>query len=524
MVYTGKTWDEKLGISETLEQQIQEDQDKRDLENDLGLDTARFNAAEVAAVAEQDLDFLAGLAIPEVYRFGFPPVLKAAWQLVTQAAVSVNKIIQLALGIPRGHGKTTFIKLFVLWCVLFTNQKFILIISSTADLAENILADIEDMLSEMNIKQVFGDWTIGIETNRNNLKKFSYRGRPIIIACLGAGGALRGLNLKNERPSVIVFDDIQTKECSESKIQSDALERWMIGTAMKAKSPFGCLFIFAGNMYPGPNSILKKLKTNPTWIKFISGAILADKTALWPDLRSFESLVSELDNDISMGHPEIFFSEVMNDTEVGINTNTDLSAIKPWKWNGVEQPQAKFIVIDPSTGKRGGDAVTIGYFEVYDEIVGFRMLKEQNLSPGNTIRQAMLMALQTKTRLIAVESVGYQSTLLYWFKIISEQLNLTGFHFVEIHSGSSSKNNRITQALKALTAGEIILHEDVVNFVTNQILNWNPLKKDNEDGILDVMTYGPMVMRKYGPLAITYEEEVILGDSSPGVEEYNSSF
>jgi hypothetical protein len=523
MAYNDQTWDDKLGISDALRQQMLEEEE-RNAVNELGLDVGRFQVEQVAALAEQDLDFLAGLAIPEVYKFGFPPVLKAAWQLVTTAATSVSKMIQIALGIPRGHGKTTFIKLFILWCILFTDQKFILIISSTADLSENILADVEDMLSEMNIKQVFGDWSIGVETRRQNLKKFSYRGRPVIIACMGAGGSLRGLNLKNERPSVIVFDDIQTKECSESKIQSDALERWMIGTAMKAKSPFGCLFIFAGNMYPGTNSILKKLKSNPTWVKFISGAILSDKTALWPELRSFESLIAELDNDIFMGHPEIFFSEVMNDTEVGINTNTDLSALKPWKWMSVEQPQAKFIVIDPSTGKRGGDAVTIGYFEVYDEIVGFRQLIEENLSPGNTIRQAILLALQTKTRLIAVESVGYQSTLLYWFKVISEQLKLTGFSFVEIHSGSNSKNTRITQALKALTAGEIILHEDTKNFVINQVLNWNPLKRDNEDGILDVLTYGPMVMRKYGPLALSYEQELILGDSSPGVEEFNSSF
>lgn len=523
MVYNLGTWDDKLGMTETLQQQMR-DEEEANAVDQLGLDTGRFEAAQVAALAEQDLDFLAGLAIPEVFKFGFPPVLKAAWQLVTTAAISSSRMIQIALGIPRGHGKTTFIKLFVLWSVLFSDQKFMLIISATADLAENILADIEDMLSEMNIKQVFGDWSIGVETNRQNLKKFSYRGRPVIIAAMGAGGSLRGLNLKNERPSLMIFDDIQTKECSESKIQSEALERWMIGTAMKAKSPFGCLFVFAGNMYPGPNSILKKLKTNPTWIKFISGAILADKTALWPDLRSFQSLVAELDNDISMGHPEIFFSEVMNDTEVGINSNTDLSALKPWKWMSVEQPQAKFIVIDPASGKRGGDSTTIGYFEIYDEKVGFRQLIEQNLSPGNTIRQAILLALQTKTRLIAVESVGYQSSLLYWFKVLSDQLKLSGFSFVEIHSGSNSKNTRITQTLKALTAGEIILHEDVKNYVTNQILNWNPLKRDNEDGILDVMTYGPMVMRKYGPLAISYEQELILGDSSPGVEEFNSSF
>jgi len=36
----------------------------------------------------------------------------------------------------------------------------------------------------------------------------------------------------------MIFEDIQTRECADSKVESDKLERWMIGTAMKAKSPF----------------------------------------------------------------------------------------------------------------------------------------------------------------------------------------------------------------------------------------------------------------------------------------------
>jgi hypothetical protein len=520
--HISKDWDKALGVTTTLTQQLHEKETAEAIE--FGVQSVNVEAEQARQLAEVNIDFLAGLSIPDIYKYPHPPVLIAAWQLITRAAREKQKFTQLALGIPRGHGKTTFIKLFILWCILFTDKKFILIIAATADRAQDILSDIEGMLDERNIKSVFGDWTIGVEKNAYEVKKFSYRGRPIVIAALGAGGAVRGMNVNNERPDIIVFDDIQTKECSESRIQSEGLERWMIGTAMKAKSPAGCLFIFAGNMYPGPNSILKKLKSNPTWTKFISGAILADGTALWEDLRSFNSLVEELDNDIAMGHPEIFFSEVMNDTEAGINSNTDLSKIKPWAWNPWEKPQGKFIVIDPSAGKKGGDAVAIGYFEVYDGKVGFRGLIEKNLSPGNTIRTALLMALEHKVRLIAVESVGYQATLAYWFKIIADELNLTGFHFVEIHSGSNSKNARIVQALKGLTAGEVILHPDVVNFVTHQIANWNPMKRDNEDGILDVLTYGPKVMEKFGPLALSYEEELLMEDATPGVLEHNSSF
>jgi hypothetical protein len=483
-----------------------------------------FDPNAAKQLAEVSLDFLAGLAMPTIFEYLFPPVLLAAWQLLCEKGGQLKDESKIALGIPRGHGKTTLIKLFILFCVLFTKKKFILVICSTQGHAENLLADVEDMLNELNIIKLFGDWKTGVELKRQDLKKFGYRGRSITIAAIGAEGSLRGLNIKNDRPDVMLFEDVQTKECSESQPQSESLLRWMIGTAMKARSPKGCLTIFNGNMYPGPNSILKKLKTNPGWIKFISGAILADGTALWPELRSLESLLSELDNDISLGHPEIFFAEVLNDTEVGTNSRTDLSRIRPWPHQDEDQPQGKFIVIDPAQGKDGGDLVSIGYVEVFDGIPGLRDVIEENLSPGNTIRRALLMALRTGTRVIAVEATAYQYTLLYWFTEIAAQLQLTGFHFVPIYATTTSKNTRIAVMLKALTANEIDVHPKVKSLVISQIVNWNPLRRNNTDGILDLLTFTTPVLEAYGPVIATDTDVSVLDLNAAKVVENNTCF
>jgi hypothetical protein len=293
---------------------------------------------------------------------------------------------------------------------------------------------------------------------------------------------------------------------------------------MKAKSPHGCMYIFAGNMYPTNYSILKKLKSNKSWTKFIQGAILADGTALWEELRSLESLIDELNNDIAMGHPEIFFSEVLNDTEAGVNTKFDLSSLKEWPWGEYELPQGKFIIIDPSANKKGGDDVSIGYFEVYDGIPGCKEIIEENMSPGNTIRKALLLALKTGSRCIAVESTGFQYSLLYWFGVISDDLGLSGFHFVEIYTGNYSKNARITDMLKAASAGEIVAHKNVKAKVMNQIVNWNPLKRDNVDGILDLLAYAPRVIELYAPL-ISTDSEILMLESNVGeVVDNNHAF
>lgn len=518
-----KYWDDKFGMSDVQRLKDMELPELKDAAPELA--SLHVDINDVRKLAKQDPNFLAGMAMPTVFEHEFPEVLLAIWSLLVQEIQKIHLSPRVAIGIPRGHGKTTLIKLLVLYCILYTNIRFILVICSTEQHAVNILSDVEDMLEEYNIRTTYGDWKQGVETNTLALKKFGFMGRNIILGAIGAGGAVRGINLKNERPDLMIFEDVQTKECAESETQSLALERWMIGTAMKARSPRGCLFLFVGNMYPGPNSILRKLRDNSNWIKFVSGAILADGSALWPQLRSIDSLIDEFNNDISMGHPEIFLSEVMNDTEVGINSNTDLSKIGAWPWQEHEVPQGKVIIVDPSSNKKHGDAVAIGLFEVYDGIPGMKKIVLEKLSPGNTIRRALLMALEHRVKVIAVESTAFQYTLLYWFEQIAQQLGITGIQFVPVYTGAYSKNSRITALLKSLTQGEAFVHDSIRSLVISEIRNWDPMKRDNNDDILDVMSYAPRAIELYA-VEMTSDIEAFIVDQEvgEGVVDYNSAF
>jgi len=131
-----------------------------------------FNSSEVITLSRTSLDFLAALAMPLVFKYLFPPVFKAVWEWLLTYIAKPRDFSQLALGLPRGFGKTMLMKLFLLYCILFTNKKFILIICENAQKAINILSDVTDMLEEPNIKRTFGDWKLGIETDTQALKKF----------------------------------------------------------------------------------------------------------------------------------------------------------------------------------------------------------------------------------------------------------------------------------------------------------------------------------------------------------------
>lgn len=459
---------------------------------------ASFLHSEVHDLAKGNLDFLAALAMPAVISYGFPPVFLAVWQWLLSYVHLSRDFSKLALGLPRGFGKTTLIKIFVLYVILFTKRKFILITAATEKLAVNIIADICDMLDEPNIKKVFGDWRIGIENDTQTLKKFGFRGRNIIMVGIGQGGSLRGLNLKNERPDVMIFEDIQTREEAESKIASEAIERWMFGTAMKAKSPAGCMYIFVANMYPTPYSLLRKLKQNPSWTKFIAGGILADGTSLWEDLQPIHQLMEEFENDLNSGHPEIFYSEVLNDENASMNTSIDLSKIPAYPYDELEPTVGSYIIIDPSNNKLNSDDVSIGRFDIINATPVIAELDCGIFSPGDTIRKALTMAIKNNITLIAVEANAYQYSLLYWFEFICQQMNITGIECVPIYSGSRSKNARILDMFKELTAGEVLIHPVVKSQVLLQITQFNPLRTNNIDGILDLLTYSRRVLAEYG--------------------------
>jgi hypothetical protein len=457
---------------------------------------------QAVALAKCDLNFFASLCIPDVFQFNFPAVFLAIWQMLTDGANKPVGQDRLAIGLPRGFGKTILLKLYVVWLILFTDRKFILIVCNTAALAENFIADVVDILSSPNILRLFGDWRLGLEKDTQPLKKFYFAGRPVSLAALGSGSSLRGLNIKFVRPDAIIMDDMQSREEAESVVEAAKILVWMLGTLLKANNKQRCQFAFIGNMYPFDGSILKKLKTNPAWYSFICGAILEDGQSIWPELRSVEDILDELENDISMGHPEIFFSEVMNDDEAGNRAGIDITKINYWNPNPdyPVEAEAGFVIIDPSTGKKKNDQVAIGVCLIFD---GKPVLWEVQLgafNPKQQVEKCIELAVKYGLMAILVESVAYQATLCFWMDEAKRRYGLHALRVLEIYPGTSQKNSRIINALKMLVAeaAMLMIHPQIKSQVVHQVVHWNPVKTRNVDDLLDLLAYCYPAIQQFG--------------------------
>jgi len=467
--------------------------------------TVSADAHEIQAAARNSLDFLAGLAMPDIFKYSFPLVFTGIWQWLTELSGKVRDFSQIALGLPRGFSKTTVLKLFILWCILFTKKSFILYIAGTQTKANDVIGDITDMLDEPNIKAVFGDWRVGLVIDRADFKLFGFRGRNIILRGAGAGSDIRGITRKNRRPDVMIFDDVQTREDADSEVISDQIENWMQGTAMKAKSPEGCLFIFLANMYPTKFSILKRLKKNPNWLKFITGGITEDGKSLWEELHPLAQLIKEYQNDAAAGKEQIFFSEVLNDENATINNNFDLSKVPDYDIDPAEIHQGNAVIIDPANDKANSDAVTHLYYELHGGRAVAKYIEENHgLSPLQIIELGIRLCLERNCRVLAIESTAFQYSLLFWFNYVCAQRGISGIEALEIYPGTLSKNARILSWFAKYAKGENQIHPDYRPLAHAQITQFNPVKTNNTDGILDCLQYMDKCTEMYGHLMNAY--------------------
>lgn len=472
-----------------------------------------------------DINFFASLCMPDIFVYALPSFYLAVWQLLAQRKPEdIGKLLRFALGLPRGHAKTTFIKILIAWMIVYDHYHFVLMVCANESLAENLLADLDDILGSPNIEAIYGAWKSNLITDRSDLKKAWYHGRSVILAAKGAGSSLRGLNIKNDRPDLIFCDDAQTRENDESPTERAKLLRWLTATLFKVLKPRGNrLIIYVGNMYSDA-CLLKQFADHPQWLSLITGAILYTGDPLWPELFSLEELRESFLHDEALGQADLWFAEIMNDPKDAANsllptTLPDAPDIEEL----VANLDGAYITIDPAGFRRSSDDNQIVVHGVADG-KGHVIASDRGiLKPDELIRRAIQLALKYRVTLIAVESVGYQQTLCFWLDFFLKELNITGITVVELKPHGRTKETRIRQFIMECYAGNYTLACPATraDFVW-QALAYKIGKTDNRDDLLDGCAYGLDVRNEYWHLIgirsqidAAYETAHVVQDNTP---------
>jgi hypothetical protein len=454
------------------------------------------DAREAYERGKTDINFFASVLLPMVMVSALPPFYLATFKILTARDIkSIGKILRFALGLPRGHAKTTFIKIIICWLIVYDRINFAVVFCATAPLAQSLISDINDALGSPNCEAIYGAWSRQLTEDNAETKQCYYHGRPVIIKAVGAEGSIRGINIKHKRPDFILFDDAQTKECDESEAESKKFKSRFIAT-LKIIAPLGDrLVIYIGNMY-SDTCLLYQLKNNPSWVSLITGAILENGEPLWPELHSLDSLMESYIHDESMGEADVWFAEVMNDPVSRARSLLD-KPIEKSPYAGEEAPDGVFITIDPAGFRDAADDNVIVVHYVNDGKGHIVEIDTDITDPEQLIIRTFELAFKHGASLIGVEDVAYQQTLLFWFQKYLNEFKISGIEIVPLKPKGRSKEARIRVFIADVYAGNYCLFDAPKALFVFQAMKYKIGGKKNKDDILDGCAYGIDVRNEY---------------------------
>lgn len=117
---------------------------------------------------------------------------------------------------PRGGAKTSSVQLAIVRMATSKplRRKFAIYVCETQEQADQKVADIAEMFEEMGVARKIGKYGNSRGWRRNQLRTAD----GFNIAALGLDTASRGIKFGDERPDLIIFDDIDSEEDSEKTI------------------------------------------------------------------------------------------------------------------------------------------------------------------------------------------------------------------------------------------------------------------------------------------------------------------
>lgn len=309
--------------------------------------------------------------------------------------VKTNKVILITA--YRGAAKTTTItNFFTLWSIIEKTRRYVLLVSSSEEIAIQLL---ELILIELEENTNFkSDFNIKIISISKSEVVIDVDGHQMKIKAVGAGAKIRGTRWISHRPDLIILDDIENDENVESKAQREKLWRWYMKVVKKLPSLKKWYNIILPGTILHHDSLLSRLK---------------DKVDLYRDFQ----LVLDFDTfeleDPSLDKKEIM-AEYMEDPATFLQERQN-QPVSPdtlpfgnhQTFEMVPAGSVCYMGVDPSLGKHRGDYFGIGIVhkkdnEYFGTGYGFK------IPPDQMIDRIIEYYRIFKPLKIAVETVQFQ--------------------------------------------------------------------------------------------------------------------
>ena len=195
---------------------------------------------------------------------------------------------RISLIAPRDSGKTAIMsKEFVLWLICHGLARYVVMISDTESQSKlNLWAVKEELENNPDIARDY-HWAAGQGPTWSETKIITSNG--VMVEALGVGAKIRGRTKGEDRPDLIICDDLENDELVESPTGRENRRIWLQRAVVPALSNDGSIFIVGTALHP--DDLIQHTAKTPGWEHHSFRALVSEpeNETLWKEFRDLLS-------------------------------------------------------------------------------------------------------------------------------------------------------------------------------------------------------------------------------------------
>lgn len=404
-----------------------------------------------------DPAYFNSLMLPEWFDMDMPPFHKEVYRPL------VNPNVQLDIvKMPRGFGKTTILQGYLMQQVVNCLHPLIVYVGDTCTQAEIHTDSVRDELeSNELITKLYGSqrgrkWTTSMWTTAGG----------VTVIPKGSNQSIRGIKVGKDRPSLVIIDDPENDENSETPEQRDKLWRTFFavikpmlqaGTRIKTKivwlgTPIheDCVLLRFIDMFGSP-----RYKDNKSINVTQLGAKDSDGQSIWPELWSNEALDEEEAIYSDAGNLDVFYREYYGQVIATKDADFPMDRVTYYTDDELPDDIIPYMAIDVAfSTNRSADFCASVVFGTSSQAGGVYILDafRKRMKPNKFMERLAYLNTAYKPRRVFIQKV----TLDEFFKFYSKEKGLRlPFETISISRHKNSKKRRIASMEPLYVAGRM---------------------------------------------------------------------
>lgn len=310
---------------------------------------------------------------------------------------------------------------------------------------------------------------------------------PITLLALGVTGQLRGYNIDDRRPDLIICDDTSTDEAAGSVDQRNKQTNLVFGALFNSLAPASEAPDAKAIILDTPKSkfdLIESCEKDPEWKFFRFGIFDQNGESRWPDRYPTEDLLKAKEAAIKVGRLPIW----MREKECKV-ISEELSSFKEANlvyWDTLPERCTYVIAIDPaSSDSKDADDNVVAVLAFHKDdvyLVDYKAATGQD--PEMVMATVFEFARHWRPLGIVVESIGYQRVLAWYLeKAMREQRVYLPIYKVQ---DLRRKSDRIVQAIGETSGYQRLKIKAKQTKFIEQYVEYSPSAKMHDD-VLDAV-------------------------------------